>query len=173
LIDKLLAEINKIQDTQIKVFTLEVFKLIPEASWRMNSSRDHHLKDERGEWGNALHTLRVVSICDKLCDLLNYIQLHKDILKSAAILHDSCKHGINAEVPFIYKEHPQLVKEVINKTTTFCPYRQMIIDIIGRHMGRWGNVPYDWSDNRNITLSFLLHTADCIEAKIDTLLDIK
>lgn len=175
----IINEINTIKTQSIKDLTLDVFNSSPINSWKMNSSRDHHMVDERGEWGNLIHTLRVVKICDTLADVLNLPQESKDILKSAAILHDSCKHGLNAEYQFITYDHPYLVKQLIEKSKVECPFKYQIIDIISRHMGRWDkrNTPTktvcDWIDGNHITLAFLLHSADCIEARLPSVIEVK
>ena len=165
MLNKLLVEVHRINDDDIRAFTLKVVTTAPENSWKMPSSRDHHMKDECGEWGNLIHTLRVIKVCDTLADILNLPQPQKDILKSAAILHDSCKHGVNAEAVFIYKEHPQLVKDLVEKIGLKA--NPLVMDCVGQHMGRWGRVICDWRNSNQITLPFLLHIADCIEARVE------
>lgn len=170
MLQALMSEANKIKDESIRSFTLQVIKKSPTDSWKLPSSRDHHMKDECGEWGNAIHTLRVIKICDTLADILNLPISDRDILKAAAILHDSCKHGINAEAVFIYKEHPQLVQGLIEKLELEAP--SFVMECINQHMGRWGRVNCDWKSGQ-ITLPFLLHAADCIEARTEDIINIK
>jgi hypothetical protein len=171
MIEKLWEEIGLITDSEIHDLTLTVAKAAPEDSWRLPTSRDHHKIDERGEWGNLLHTLRVARICDVFADILNLDSLESNLLKSAAILHDSCKHGVNAEAAFIYKEHPYLVRSLFTKAGIDCrqPTPSYILNCIEQHMGRWGATPFDWADRIEckVNLSFLLHSADCIEARLD------
>ena len=168
-IQPLLDEVKKIQDEQLRECTQEVIEAAPINSFKLPSSRDHHLKDECGQWGNLIHTLRVVSICDTLADVLMPEQYQKDELKSAAILHDICKHGVNAEAVFIYREHPQLVRQLVSKARIVA--NEDVLSAIEQHMGRWGVAKCDWSDGK-ITLAFLLHAADCIEARADQMLAI-
>jgi HD superfamily phosphohydrolase YqeK len=169
MIDRLWKEIDKIQDVAIHDFTLKVAQAAPEASWSLSSSRDHHMRDECGEWGNLIHTLRVCAVCDVYADIFKMKQLSKDKLKSAAILHDSCKHGVDAQYVYICREHPYLVRELCKKAGADNPE---IIAIIEQHMGRWGTVDYEWKDSYALSLAFLLHSADCIEARLDTLIEI-
>lgn len=177
MFQQLLDEVNNIQDPDIREFTINVVELAPRDCWRLPSGRDHHLKDEVGKWGNLIHTVRVIRICATLCDILDLDQFERDILRSAASLHDVAKHGINAEAKWIYKEHPQLVSALIDKlgvTTTNINHHTMIVAIIEQHMGRWGQIPCDWHEIKNlngpdilrVTLSLLLHIADCIEARL-------
>jgi hypothetical protein len=171
MIKKLYAEIEKINDAGIKDFTRKVVDTAPVNSWKMPSSRDHHMKDECGEWGNLIHTLRVVRVCDIFADIKALNQEDRDILRSAAILHDSCKHGVNAEAVYIYREHPRLVDILVKKSGANCDQRNKIMYCVNAHMGRWGNVPCDWIEDNEIYLSFMLHAADCIEARLDTLIE--
>lgn len=169
MLDMLISEANKIQDEIMRNNTLEIINRSPENSWKLPSSRDHHMKDECGEWGNAIHTLRVVRICDTLADILGLPPADRDILKSAAIIHDSCKHGIDAEAIFIYREHPQLVQGLVKKLEL--DMNTQVMECVGQHMGRWGRVSCDWV-NKQITLPFLLHVADCIEARTQDIIGI-
>ena len=171
MLDRLKREIQFIRDEDIRKFTLNMIEITPENSWRLPSSRDHHLRDECGEWGNLIHTLRVVVICDWLSDILNLTPIERDILKSAAILHDSCKHGVNAEAAWIYREHPQLVRLLVDQSGAACSQKEAILSIIESHMGRWGYLPQFWSE-RKVTLNFLLHVADCLEARMGQIISI-
>lgn len=165
----LYREILKIENDGIRDFTAEVVHASPENSWRLPSSRDHHMKDECGEWGNLIHTLRVVKIGDCLCDILNLPDIQRDILKSSSILHDCCKHGVNAEAVWIYKEHPHLVQNLIQISGASCKQKNQIIGIIEAHMGRWGNPPIDWTNDwvGDVPLELLLHISDCVESRLE------
>jgi hypothetical protein len=169
-LDDLRHEINLIADSDIRTFTLKVVDKTPGDSWRMPSSRDHHLRDECGEWGNLIHTLRVVRICEWLTDILDLPQVQRDLLKAAAILHDSCKHGVDAEATWIYRDHPALVRLLVDRAGCSCRQRETILSIIESHMGRWGNPPEYWRDGR-VSLRLLLHIADCVEARLSHILN--
>jgi 23S rRNA maturation-related 3'-5' exoribonuclease YhaM len=168
MLNKINEEVEKIQDNGARFFTKSIIQVVPERAWRLPSARDHHLSDERGEWGNAIHTLRVSRICDVFADILNLEQFQRDELKSAALLHDVAKHGPDATAPFIYKQHPQLVRALIDRTGV--GHHGIIESCIEQHMGRWGEVPCDWEREKRISLAFLLHAADCIEARIPTII---
>lgn len=157
-------EANKIIDPELKHQVLKAIDGAPVDSWKKASARDHHVRDECGEWGNLIHTVRVVRICNTLADILELPPRAKDILRSAALLHDSCKHGVRAEARFIYREHPQLVKQLVSKIGV--DLFPDVIDAIEQHMGRWGTVQCDWTAENKITIPFLLHAADCIEARL-------
>lgn len=157
-------EIDKIQDPEVRAWTAEVVTRAPIDAWRLASSRDHHVQDECTKWGNLRHTIRVVRICNTLADLLDLGPPDRDTLRSAAVLHDICKHGVNAGLQYICKEHPTLVKNLIEDLGL--PHRPVIEYCIDQHMGRWGTVTCDWTGDNKITLAFLLHVADCIEARL-------
>jgi len=162
----LYPELRSIGDNDIRNFTEDILDCVPTDAWRRNSSRDHHLEDERGEWGNLKHTIRVVQIAGILADLLDVSQYEKDILCSAAILHDAGKHGVDGETIAIRRDHPQLVSQFVDLAgISHIPAIERCIEM---HMGRWRqDIQYDWKDKRNITLAFLLHVADCVEAHFD------
>lgn len=166
MLDLLYAEVNKIQDPATREYVTKIVESAPENSWKLPSSRDHHLRDERGDWGNLYHTVRVTRICDTLADILDLGQGSKDILRAAAVLHDVCKHGIDAEAVFIYKEHPHLVKGLVEKLGLELDIE--VNNCIEHHMGRWGKAG-GWTIDSQINLPFLLHLADCIEARLPDL----
>ena len=178
-ISRLIAEADKIQDPAIREFTQLVLCVSAEGNWRGISGYNHHLQDERGEWGNLIHTLRVLTIVNVLCDLLNLLQRDRDVLRSAAILHDSCKHGVDAEYEKILSwTHPQLVAELVSRAGI--EYLQPVKECIEQHTGRWGSVPCNWAGAMvlagaigNITLPFLLHVADCIESNLPDVMGVK
>ncbi len=164
MLDLLYTEIDKIQDPDIRGYTRLIVDSAPVDSWKLPSSRDHHLRDECGEWGNLIHTVRVTRICSTLSDILDLGPRDRDILRSAAVLHDSCKHGVDAEALFIYKEHPWLVKRLVEGIGI--EVDPIINTCIEQHMGRWGPEPVTFATGYAESLPFLLHVADCIEARL-------
>lgn len=172
MLNMLNLELEKIKNNELQNFVKQVLDVIPVDSWKLPSSRDHHLKDECEEWGNLIHTLRVMKVCDVMADIMECDQFKKDLLKSAAILHDCCKHGVNAEAAFIYNDHPLLVRKLIEKNGIESEYIEIILTIVEAHMGRWGPKNPQWMDDRKISLVYLLHVADCVEAHIDEILAI-
>lgn len=167
MLDLLYAEINKIQDPELRQYTYAIASSAPVDSWKLPSSRDHHLRDECGAWGNLIHTVRVARVCAMMSRVLDMDQPESDTLRSAAVLHDICKHGVNAEAVFIYKEHPQLFKKLVEKLGL--DLNPEVNGCIEEHMGRWGPVSAGWNLGDQINIRFLLHLADCIESQLPDL----
>jgi HD-GYP domain-containing protein (c-di-GMP phosphodiesterase class II) len=166
-ITKLNNEVDKIQNEELHTFIIDILSKIPENSWKMATSRDYHAIDERGAWGNLIHTLRVCAICDRVADALSLPQIHTDILRSSAILHDSCKHGLNAELVYITHDHPDIARKMIMNNAIDNKYKEAVATIVSKHTGRWDKLkPTEWQIGDKIDLSFILHMADCIEARI-------
>ena len=167
MINNLNKHVDLIEDIDTKIFTLAMMSSVNENNWLGPSARDHHLKDECGEWGNAVHTIRVTVTAMEMARLLDLGQYQCDILRSAALLHDCCKHGIDGQVVAICYDHPQLAVELIRRVGV--SHDPLIDDCIAMHMGRWGKVQCDWLGGK-ITLPYILHSADCIESKLSHIL---
>lgn len=183
------AELQKrialIKDPEIKEFTKKVVDFVPQAAWLTNSSAKFHMKDERGALGNTIHTVRVVDIAILLAEATSYNMHLTDVLISAAILHDSVKKGLKGESSYTVKEHPYLVRQLVEDSGFECQYKEEILAIIEPHMGRWsplgqdvrGNLPNGIRERMKpvclygqATPAALLHFADNIEAKLPKIL---
>ena len=155
---------DRIQRTDIKEFTLEVIKRTPERAWKAPSSRDHHSLEERGEWGNLIHSIRVVDTAWILADIFALGSLDRDVLHSAASLHDIGKRGVDGKGIRIVSNHPQLVRVMVENMDLTCEYKEQILFTIEKHMGRWGRQPTVFY-GKVVDIAMLLHIADCIEAR--------
>jgi len=164
---ELRGEIDLIAALELRDCVHKAVHAIGVRAWQMPSSVYHHLPDERVEWGNLVHTLRVVRVCAVLSDILLLVQRERDILRSAAVLHDICKYGIDADAERILTIHPLLVRQFLDREGIVCD--PLVLTCIESHMGRWGSERCDWMASRQITLPFLLHIADCIVARLGNL----
>lgn len=145
------------------------------------STSNHHPPDERGKGGNVLHTKRVFSICNMLAKLATFQNggedLERDILLSAALLHDTLQYGIppiseqktdpyHPFYPYFYYNskfrHPG-EEDVIGQVKK--NIRNDILLVVSLHMGRWTPfVPFSYTD-RQIRLGKILHKADYIASR--------
>ena len=162
MLDKLDERVQQIVDLDIRDFTSKVVHGIPVAAWKLPSGKYHHYIDERGIWGVAIHSLRVDSVSTILADCYNLPQTSKDLLRSAALLHDIGKHGEKCELVYIPKDHPYLVRKMIKALHLTSTYLPEILKIVEAHMGKWSIIPVDIESNKLIAM---LHLADCLEAR--------
>jgi hypothetical protein len=176
---ELLKRAISINTPRLKEFTLRVIKELPESVWKLPSSFYHHLPDERGEWGNAIHSIRVCDTAMILADSLLVYGESLDSLKSATLLHDVGKHGPNGNLKIIQTSyHPFEVAGMI-EVLGFDPkdYQDVLLPIEG-HMGRWTKHVPTWLPDflklqkigdtsfRVVDNTMLLHLADCIAARM-------
>lgn len=162
------AEVELISDTILQVQISQVVNTIASKTWRAPSARNHHLLDEREEWGNLLHTVRVTRMAAVLSEVASLNRRDRDLLRSAAILHDCCKFGLYGEDGYLQYQHPEIVSTLMIELKIQIPNE--VIGIIRQHTGKWGRCRLDWTDNRRITLAFLLHVADATVAHLSEVL---
>ena len=156
--------IEEINDKPIRDFTRRMVDSVT-CTWECPSSSAHHLPDEREDYGNLLHTIRVASIC-KLMSEAVMINIHNcmnsdDILLSAAIIHDICKHGLYGLEEKPSPDHPMLVRELAESKGLTCYRFNEIMEVVESHMGKWS----ENSIYLVIDASTALHLADCIVAR--------
>ena len=164
--NELLYMINTIKDTDIQDFTMSVLDHAHTNFWWKPSSREHHMQDERGMFGNLIHTIRVVRSAHIISQCCMYTNLDHDILISAAAIHDVCKRGIDWEEDHAVDEHPRLVKMLVDKHHLTCNHIPEILDVVEHHMGPWGDRMFI----ANCDCYSALHLADAISARMDEIL---
>ena len=170
MIEQLAKKAELIQDEEIKQFTLKLVRGVPLSNWTGSASKNHHLPDERGIWGNAIHTMRVVDMCLILSNIFDLEVVQQDYLLSAAILHDCCRRGKTGLSVYTVPEHPYLVRHIAKELGITFDYSEDIFNIIEPHMGRWTptGIP-SYITNKELSLPALLHIADCVEANLGKL----
>jgi len=163
---KLYDLMGTIKDNSIRSWTMSFMTRSPQAFWDKpaSSTGKYHKEDENGVGGQIVHTLRVCAIVEHLVRMDNIGELNRDILISAAILHDICKYGMEGQSEHTLSEHPQLVKSLWEKNLLVlpkCEYDRKIIDTILQHSGRWGGLPLPIKTHSGR----LLHIADFIASR--------
>lgn len=133
---------KKIKNPSLQNFVLNILSKLPERAWRREASLKYHHPDEQEEGGNALHELRVDALSSIVADVCDLRPLDRDLLRAAALLHDCCRHGLNADESYTVKSHANLVRELIEGEGVESMWTNPVCTIIETHMSRWGEPPY-------------------------------
>ena len=164
---KFKKELNKIDNEEIKDFTIEVLKKLPDYYWTAEFENEfYEHNDSKLEITFVDHAKRLVGILEELLKLYNPNPILKDILISAALLHDGMYYG---EDGLKYDEfHPLRIRGLIEDndlhTEIKYPVYKGIMKAIEGHMG-------ESSVNPNIKAKagnpeYIFHEADYL-ASID------
>lgn len=154
-----------IRNKEVRTFVQDFFdEKVPNYFTMIPAARhkEHHMEACRGPGGLIRHTLCIIAILIDIIDLeyLQLRQLDKDLIISAALLHDTFKHGLDGKD--YQRSHPNIAAQEILK---FAKKRnqEKIGKIIGglvvAHMGQWGNQK---PGNRG---QFLVHLGDYLGSR--------
>ena len=155
-----LPEIDAIYDEEIREATLRTFmKGCPDyfLTKPTSSTGKYHSPDERGKYGNLIHTKRVFAAYANMSE--SYLEVHeiterqREAGKAAALLHDMMKYGWTSEG----REHTTNEHDVIGAEVArhIGGCSNEVYRLIHGHMGPWGEGPTPSSENE-----WLLHLAD-------------
>lgn len=155
-----LPEIETIADDELRSATVETFmRGCPDYFWDRPSSSTgkYHSPDERGEYGNLLHTKRVFAeycnISESWVELGILSPREKECGKAAALIHDMMKYGWPSEQNEHTVDNHDLIAADVARNIGDTP--DDVVEMIAAHMGPWGQGPNPQSRNE-----LLLHTAD-------------
>lgn len=165
-ITQICDSMSSISDDSIRSWTMSMMAHAPQAFWDKSASSTgkYHKEDENGQYGQVIHTLRVIAVAEHLVRMADLSDIERDILISAASLHDICKYGVDGQSEHTLSEHPQLVKSLWEMNLLIlpkCEYDSQIIGTILQHSGRWGGLPHPPAT----ILGKLLHIADFISSR--------
>ena len=149
---------KQIRNPSLQNFTLEVLSRLPKRAWQREASLKYHHPDEQEEGGNVLHELRVVALSNLIAEVCNLQPQDKNLLKAASLLHDCCRHGLDADENYTVKVHANLVREFIEEQGIESMWTNPVCTIIETHMSRWGEPSY----TPQISLRDILVLADYI-----------
>jgi hypothetical protein len=109
-------ELLLINDQRIREFTAQVLCKAPDYFWEVPSSSSgrYHPPDDLGKQGLLRHVKRVVWTAYDLLDGLDILGLDRDVVISAAIIHDCVKNG-DPDTGHTVPEHPLLVKPLMER----------------------------------------------------------
>ncbi|KKL85976.1 hypothetical protein LCGC14_1949350 [marine sediment metagenome] len=149
------TELDLIEDEDFRAFTERVLNAAPDYFWSVPSSSSHHPEDERIEGGRVLHARRCVRLANDICDAMDgslfSVYLKRDILISAALVHDICIRGSN-DRPSSDKamyDHGKIAYFFIRDAAHKLVGRELhpvmpigaLTGLVESHMGRWGPTP--------------------------------
>lgn len=160
-----LPEVSLILEEGIYDKTVQTFlNGCPEYFWELPSSSTgkYHAVDERGEYGNWIHTKRVfttyLSISRTFLEQHLITEFEREAGKSAALIHDMLKYGWPSE----NREHTASNHDIIGSD-------------VARHIGElpretWGSIHAHngaWADGKNPETDWeqILHLADYVASK--------
>lgn len=155
-----LPEIDAIYDEDIREGVIRTFmKGCPDEFWYRpsSSSGKYHSVDERGKYGNWLHTKRVfaeyANIAESWVELGIITPYEKEEGKAAALIHDMMKYGWPSEQnEHTVNDHDLIAADVARNIGNM---PEPVVRLIETHMGGWGEGP-----NPETPAELLLHTAD-------------
>lgn len=166
LIADFVSSINEIKDNDKRRFVFNVLEVAPEAFWYKRASRNHHLEDERGDYGNLRHTVRVLHGVIALCEAVQETDSIRDNILVAASLHDVGRYDVDGKAESTVPEHPHLVRKLYEEHCLSCPDHEEILMIIENHMGIFGEPKF----LPKMSPSTMLHTVDYLLAKLPEIL---
>lgn len=111
LLEPLIPEIDLIRDPSISSFVRSLL-LKSSTFWKIPGSfaSVYHPPDEDNEFGNVLHTKRVVRLALIMCSNLSFSNVETDLIIAACILHDLTKGVQSGENNIDYDEfHPYTI----------------------------------------------------------------
>jgi hypothetical protein len=166
----LINRANLIKEDDIRMVVLTAIYKVPIVTWSNRASRNHHLRDERYEWGSRLHTCRVFDAAVFLAELEGVDGIELEIIRAGALLHDIKKFGAHAEYSYTRDDHPFLVRELIDSIDPDFKWKEDILLCVESHMGQWTKIddkpaPVHFNDELNGPMARIVHTADCLVAR--------
>lgn len=155
-----LPEIDYIEDSELRDGVIRTFlKACPDDFWILpsSSSGKYHSVDERGKYGNWIHTKRVFAeycnLAESWCELGIISPREMEEGKAAALLHDMMKYGWPSEQREHTTDHHDEIVAAVAWHIGELP--EGIVEVLATHMGPWGQGP-----NPESNTQLLLHTAD-------------
>ena len=155
-----LPEIDAIYVEELREDVIRTFmRGCPDYFWERpsSSSGKYHSVDERGKYGNWIHTKRVFAeycnISESWVELSAITPEQKEQGKAAALVHDMMKYGWPSENnDHTVNCHDEVAAEVAMHIGEM---PDDVVRLIATHMGPWGEGP-----NPETPQELLLHTAD-------------
>lgn len=166
LVADFVSSINEIRDDDKRNFVINVLEVAPYAFWTKRASRNHHLEDERGDYGTLRHTVRVLHGVIKLCEATQEDSVVRDNVLVAAALHDIGRYDIDGNAESTIPSHPFVVRRLVEKYALSCSGIEGILKIIEQHMGIWGKPEFLPA----MGPSTMLHTVDFLLANLPEIL---
>ncbi len=156
-------ELEQLQDPSIRLFVTKALERVPDYFWHVPASASgrFHPLDTLGDGGLVLHTKRVVYLVTEIAKVFKLDGVKLDILRAAAMLHDSFKNGI-ADEDHTEEDHPLIVRHQLKDLESETHHFEEIMGAIERHQGLWGPQPLRMPKT---SLEWCLHIADFVASR--------
>jgi hypothetical protein len=147
--------IDELRDAVIRTF----LNGCPDYFWERpsSSSGKYHSVDERGKFGNWIHTKRVFAeycnISESWLELQEITEYERECGKVASLIHDMMKYGWPSEQNEHTVNNHDIIAADVAAHIGECP--DEVVRQIATHMGPWGDGPLPETKTE-----LLLHTAD-------------
>lgn len=164
--EKLEKPLQSIISDEIRAWVNAMLDIAPPAFWERpcSSTGKHHRPDENEVGGQVVHTARVCNVATHLANMTLLSDNEYNILIASAILHDTCKYGLDGKSTYTNENHPQLLEILRDNNCVLLPpcqsYKE-ILSCVAQHMGRWTPEPIPAPTK----LGKLLHIADFIASR--------
>lgn len=144
-------ELSQIKNQEILGFAEQSLESLPEYFFSVaaSSTGKYHPSYALGEGGLVRHTKAAVRFAIELFgneSVQNFTDDEKDIIITALILHDGCKHGLNGS-KYTVSEHPLEVIKYLKEKVEQVKFSDQIYSAISSHMGQWN---YDYKTKKVI-----------------------
>lgn len=177
-------EINKIiKNEEIREIVKNALAKAPVATWQRPASstlKYHPLNEKGGIETVYQHSKRAVAMANLLMQDATFTgkcsadeneqelsQDEKDLVIAAAILHDSCKYGLEdaANEKYTKFEHPLLVAQLLPSDNG--GYWDRIAELVASHSGGWNTSKYSETvlPLPKTRAAILLHQADYLASR--------
>lgn len=134
--------IRKIKTPELRDFAFKVVEALPAKAWEREASLKYHHIDEHGTGGNILHEIRTAIVAEIITRVTDLPPVQKDLIYTAALLHDVCRHGLDAESKYTLKDHAQQVRVFVKEHGLTSLWSDAVCELIDTHMSKWGVPPY-------------------------------
>ncbi len=164
---RMLPEIDAIHNDALRDVTIQTFlDGCPPYFWEeaSSSSGKYHSPDERGKYGNILHTKRVfaryVTLSETMYEAGEISGYEREAGKSAALIHDMMKYGWLSDFDGHTVNDHDIIAAAVAKEIGGAP--EEVYSLIECHMGSWGEGPTPSSQKQ-----WLIHLADKSASGVD------
>lgn len=165
-------ELDRIYDHKIKEFARLCIAYAPDYIFEdcpSSSSGKYHPVDELSPDGTIIHIKKVFTMAYELVKGLD-CESNRDIVVTAALVHDLRKKGPDNRTGHTLKDHPahaaKLVDEVQEATQLLTKEQyQMLRNCVGYHYGPWGEEPWKKPMDTYTKEELALYVSDFVVSK--------
>jgi hypothetical protein len=159
-------EISQIKNMSLVTIIEYILDKADSDFWEMpaSSSGVNHPKTSNGKGGQIKHIQSAFWIAHTLCESFQLKQIQKDVVLSAVLLHDICKHSYNIDTHA--EEGADFIRNCCIKMTengmlsTKFQWVETLALLVENHMG-----PYSDNYTSDNMFQAIVHSADMISSR--------